>query len=377
MFTDLKKEPRALRQVELLKDSAELTVVSFSDVTSTDFTHITIPKPIPRSFITKVFSQFLTALFACLRIHSLVYKLYPVQRWVAREISGHSWDLIIAHDILTVPVASRLKSKSGFIADMHEYAPKQYDHDDKWIKTTGRYFHWLTKKYLTKATSVLTVSNGISIEFKKQYGIDSQVITNATKYHQLLPLNVSYPIKLVHSGIAASHRGMEKYIEAILQTKNDVTLDFYLVSKGHEDYYEYLKEIAKNDSRITFNEALPYAELVNTLNKYDVGISVILPTTFNHLHTLPNKFFDYIQARTAVISGPSPSIVPYINTYQLGVSTGSFSDHALLEAVDSLTPDKVMEWKENSNKAAHDLSAEKEMQKLLSIINSLLHSRTA
>ena len=40
-------------------------------------------------------------------------------------------------------------------------------------------------------------------------------------------------------------------------------------------------------------------------NQYDVGV-FLLPASFpNQVHVLPNKLFDYIQARLAVAIGPS------------------------------------------------------------------------
>ena len=43
------------------------------------------------------------------------------------------------------------------------------------------------------------------------------------------------------------------------------------------------------------------AELPSSLNAFDVGVYVLPPRTMNHRLMLPNKFFDFVQARLALV----------------------------------------------------------------------------
>lgn len=372
MFTPYLREPRAMRQVEFFKKDYDVTVVSFGEVQEDGFEHIQIPHPIPRSLITKIVSGLLYRIFLTLKLFRLSSRLYPVQRWVYNRLKNRTWDYVIAHDIVTLPLANRIDSIHGVIADMHEYAPRQYDHNAQWMKSTGAYFSWVTRHEMTKVKAAITVSQGIANEYREQFGIPVSVIMNATSYHELKPSSKADDvIRLVHSGVAAAHRGLDLYVDAVLSTTSNVTLDFYLVTDGHEAYYEQLIASAKNDPRITFHNPVAYDQLIVTLNKYDVGLSLIAPSTFNHKKTLPNKFFDYIQARLGIISGPSDEIIPFIMEYKVGEITEGFTAHDLTHVLDNLSVEAVHQMKNHSHAVADMLSGEREMVKLKQILANM------
>ena len=48
--------------------------------------------------------------------------------------------------------------------------------------------------------------------------------------------------------------------------------------------------------------------VARTLNAHDVGVYVLPPVSFNHLWALPNKVFDFVQGRLALVVGPSPEM---------------------------------------------------------------------
>ncbi len=126
-------------------------------------------------------------------------------------------------------------------------------------------------------------------------------------------------------------------IEAVQRSDADVTLDLFLVDDG-SPYLESLRHLASADPRVRIHPAVPLEALVATLNEYDVGLSVFPPTTFNLAWCLPNKFFDFVQARLGVIIGPSPEMVREIEEHGFGAITDDFSPEALAKVVDALTP---------------------------------------
>ncbi len=85
---------------------------------------------------------------------------------------------------------------------------------------------------------------------------------------------------------------------------------------------------------------VPSAELIETLNDYDVGIHVLPPTNTNNELALPNKFFDYVQARLALVIGPTPSMVEILREHDLGIVTADFEPASLTAALDALTPSR-------------------------------------
>ena len=73
-------------------------------------------------------------------------------------------------------------------------------------------------------------------------------------------------------------------------------------------YWEKLRSLAAGSERITFHDAVRPHELPATLNAYDVGVYSVPLITTNHRYMLPNKFFDFVQARLAVVFSPSEEI---------------------------------------------------------------------
>jgi hypothetical protein len=136
-----------------------------------------------------------------------------------------------------------------------------------------------------------------------------------------------------------------------------MTLDFFL-SANDAAYLEFLKERAGDSPRIRFNDPVPFSELVATLNGFDVGLHILAPTNFNNAYALPNKFFEYVQARIGLIIGPSPEMQRILNERDLGAVTADFTAEALADSLRDLDRATVETWKRHADAAAPDLSAE-------------------
>ena len=100
---------------------------------------------------------------------------------------------------------------------------------------------------------------------------------------------------------------------------------------------------------------------METLARYDVGVFSIPPVSFNYRHTLPNKLFDFVQARLAVVVSPSPEMAAVVERYRLGAVTEDFTAASLAATLDTLDRDAVAAGKAASAAAAHELSAEQQV----------------
>jgi len=178
-------------------------------------------------------------------------------------------------------------------------------------------------------------------------------------------------IRLIHHGGAIKTRKLELMIEMMkFLTPDKYELTFMLV-KSDLDYYNYLIQISKRYGNIKFIEPVCFSEITNTLNNYDIGIYILRPESYNDKYALPNKFFEFIQGRLAIAICPSIEMVRIIDRYNLGVYSKDFTPKSLAEAIAQLTNEKIMEYKENSEKYAKELSAEENMNKIREIITEL------
>ncbi|MFK3679842.1 glycosyltransferase [Microbacterium sp. NPDC090218] len=358
-YTPIAREPRALKQIRYLRQHHRITTAGFGPAPFDDLPHIELEDAPPYRW--GVIGRFIYLALLGLRIYPLLTK-FSRRDAIARERLGSGdWDVIIAHDPQTMSMAMTLPARRGVVADLHEYSPRQNEHSAAWRFLIAPYMRWLCRTKVTKAAAVVTVGQGIADEYRREFGIDSTVVINATPFQELEPVPVSTPLRLVHSGVPAVQRRLEVMIDAVLQTSADVTLDFYLVDDD-SPYMESLRERAAGSDRIRFNRAVPYAELVKTLNGYDVGLSIFAPTTFNLAWCLPNKFFDFIQARLGVIVGPSPEMERFVEEYGVGTVLPDFEAVSLARALEKIDVEDVARWKAASAAHAKELSSEKQSE---------------
>lgn len=358
-----------MKQVRILSSEYHVTTASFGDAPEGADAHIPLERLPKRTGLARI-----PGIFSLLELLHLYHWYERIDARVQRpleQLAGQQWDLVIAHDLQTLPIASRLPSCRGILVDLHEYAPAQDVPTLAWRVLTAPRYRWMCRTHVRRAAAVTTVSQGIADEYHRRFGIDATVVVNATVFHDLQPSTVTTPIRLVHSGVAAPERRLDLMIEGVLASTADVTLDFYLTDAFPEERSR-LAELAHRDPRVRFHDAVPYAELVPMLNTFDVGMSVFPPTTFNLAWCLPNKFFDFIQARLGVIVGPSPEMENFVTRFRLGAIGDDFTPAALARTIDSLTPAVVASWKRSAHESARELAGESQSRIWADIVARLL-----
>lgn len=280
----------------------------------------------------------------------------------ARDLlAGRTFDVVLADDVDAVPLALSTEPRWGVHADLHEYAPKQNTELRRWRWFVAPYMRWLCRRFVTRCASVTTVAQGIADEYERRFGFRAGVVTNASPYQDLTPGPVASPVRLVHSGVALRNRSLEILVDAVASSTADVTLDLFLVPND-PGYLAELREHAAFEPRVRIHDPLPYAELVTTLNGFDVGLHLLPPVSFNNANALPNKVFDYVQARLGLIVGPSPEMARVVREHGVGAVTADFTPAALTAVLDTLTAEKVEAWKAASHASARELSSESQVE---------------
>jgi glycosyltransferase involved in cell wall biosynthesis len=295
-----------------------------------------------------------------LRQYRRAYWALGAVRWTRRRLAARAFDIAIANDVEAVPVALRVKPRHGVLADLHEYSPRLHEDNALWRRRIAPWFEWLCRRYVRRAASWSSVSQGIIDEYERRFGFRAQLVANAAPYRDATPSPVSTPIRIVHSGACLRDRQLHLMIEAALAATNDITLDLYL-TPNDPPYLQELRDLADGDPRVTVHDPVPYPRLIETLNSYDVGLFVLPPLTFNYQMALPNKLFDFVQARLGVVIGPSVEMVRYVDHYELGIVTGDFTVDATREALDALTTESVAAFKARASAAAEELGADRQI----------------
>jgi hypothetical protein len=287
-------------------------------------------------------------------------------------IKAKSYDLIIVEDL---PLLSGiLKNKcvnSKVFFDAREYFPREIESSFFFRIFDKPRVNITLKKCIPLLNEIYTVGEILAAEFLKDFGVLPKVIRSVPFYFEYnCSYNIEMPFKMVHHGNANNDRGLEYMIEVVKELSGLFYLDFYLV--GDVDEINKLKSVASNCEWIFFKEAVDFNNLVNILSNYDLGFYLLQPTSFNTKNALPNKFFEFIQARLGVIIGPSPEMMAIVNKYENGFVSKDFSVQSMVSLLKSLKLDDVAKMNMASNLASKELCWEKESLKLENMINNSL-----
>lgn len=361
-FSPIERDPRVLRQISVLGKTAEVMSCGYGKSPEGVVEHIEIPDDLQpwRPSYKKV------VLLSLLGLHKRLYFGSKKVRFVTDRIPAGSVDVIIANDAIAAPLAHALRPRKGVHADLHEYAPRQGEDRLRWRVLVGPFMNWACRRYVTKAHSTSTVAKGIAEEYAKVYGIcEPAVVPNAAPYEsQLRPTPVGAPLRIVHTGAAGRSRRIEVMIDAIAmaneQKPGTATLDVVLVP-GEQRYIEELQVKARSIPGDTVRVLPPvtFDQIIPMLHGYDVGLFLCPPTTFNLKHALPNKLFEFIQARLAVVIGPSPEMERVVKKYGVGWVADGFDAEPTAKLLLSVTAEQVAEMKQASHAASSELGAEK------------------
>ena len=358
-----------MRQINLLAERYSLTVVGFGSKPDASVEYIDVSAP-----RADLFTRLLWGIKLLFGFFESYYWSRSQVNSVLAKLDGRVFDLCVANDISALPLVLRLAKGRPVLMDAHEYSPREFDDKLLWRMLFGRYYHYLCRRYLPQVAAMVTVCQGIAEAYAQHYNVSPSVVHNAPLDQRLLPsATQSEKVRLVHHGAAIRSRHLETMIDVMKYLDCRFTLDFMLV-ENDISYMNDLRLRAKGDDRIRFIPAVPMTDICNTINAYDVGIYLLPPVNFNHEYALPNKFFEYIQARLAVAIGPSPEMSRFVEQYSFGVVADSFEPIALAAALSSISLEDLQRYKQAADTAAKSINYETGGRVLLGEINRLLGS---
>ncbi|MEM0449103.1 MAG: hypothetical protein QW520_04710 [Methanomassiliicoccales archaeon] len=367
-FSKLDGDPRVYRQIINLSRKYEVTAAGLTNpnIEGVKFIQISIK---PKGFIQS------SKRAICLKTGK--YEEYYRQTFDFQDFLNYTreraYDLIIANDSDSLQLAFMISDGSNILHDAHEYSPGQQEEDIVWRFFMYKYRDYLCRKYLKKCKKVTTVSEGISNLYFMRYGVKSEVITNATEYIDIEPSAViPGKIRMIHHGSAHKARKIEKMIELMRFLDERFSLDLMLIPTDKKYYFNLIKMIKSVDN-IRFINPVPMKSIVKTINAYDVGIYFFEPVNLNYKYGLPNKIFEFIQARLAVAIGPSLEMVKIVKKYDCGLVASDFQPKSMAKILQSLTDEKLIKFKINSANAAKFFNAEANIVKMEKIIECIIN----
>lgn len=368
-LSPLLSDSRVLRQLGMLAEFGDVTTVGFGEAPDMVAEHIRVPDGLPTLPQTPA-----GVLNLALRRWRASELAAPAVRFAHEALAGRTFDLVVANEARALGLAHAVAAGAPVWADMHEWAPEERTHILSWRLLVAPLMTHLCATYLPKSAAVSAVCDSIARLYDDAFGVRTRVIRNAGPWRDL-PVGELEPgrIRLVHSGTAVHGRKIELMIDVVRRLDERYSLDLYLLPAGDGGaYLQALKDRAAGDPRIVFNDPVPPQTLPDVLNGYDVGVFWIPPTHTNAKYALPNKFFDFVQARLAIAVGPSIEMASLVERLGLGEVSAGFEVEDCLASMALLTPERIAAAKRASDAAAHELSFETDGEVARQMLRELL-----
>lgn len=359
--------PRPNRMIRCLKNHYQLTVVGLGMLKEDNIEFIGL-NPTTENVLDKI-------------VRGIQLKLgqYENVLWnneikrVCNLLITKQFDFIICHDLMLLPLAQQIKGHAKILFDAREYYPRHFEDQFIWRFFLQGINQYLCVNYLKNLDYRVTVSSGIAEAYRKEYGVNIEVLPSWSFYHDLAPSKVnSDKIKMIHHGHANPSRQIEQMIRMMDYVDERFHLDLMLMHEHHAKYFKFLQKEASHRSNVNIIEPVAYENIIPFSNQYDIGLLFVPPSTFNILHGLPNKFFEFIQARLAIAIGPSPDMQAIVEQYDLGIVAQNFNPNNLAKALNKLSLEQITYYKKQSNQAAKELNAENNCQRINEILSRQL-----
>jgi glycosyltransferase involved in cell wall biosynthesis len=303
----------------------------------------------------------------------LFYGFFNIRLFI--HLLFHRYDLLVSNDLDTLLpnyLISRLKHLP-LVYDSHEYftgVPEiQNKPFVKWV--------WLTieRSIFRHLKYTMTVSDSISDQYFKEYGIRPLVVRNCSRaVNHLVPLSrkeIGVPdnhLFLIYQGAGINvDRGAEELIDALEKTERV----FLLIAGSGDVLPALVKKVSqlRIENRIMFLPKMDWEELMRYTKSADAGLTLDKKSNTNYEFSLPNKLFDYISAGLPVIASDLNEIGKIVTEYRIGILIPEVTPDEVSQAICQLRdkPQLLSELKGNAQDASKKINWENEKIKVLQL----------
>jgi glycosyltransferase involved in cell wall biosynthesis len=285
-------------------------------------------------------------------------------------------DLVLANDLDTLPagfLASKIKG-NPLVFDSHEYFTEVPELVARPL--VRNIWAWIERQIVPGLKIAYTVNESLALLFEEKYGIPFHVVRNLPSGVKEVSLQSGdFPGSariILYQGAVNINRGLEKVIMAMKLLE-----DAQLVIAGDGDIKEKLEQMVLDEGlhlKVRFLGRIPIEQLQSITMKASVGISLEEDVGLNYHFALPNKLFDYIQARVPVLVSNLPEMAAVVREYDIGKVIDSSDSLTLANILSEMLDNHQQRelWKKNLEMAARELTWENEEKVLQEIFKVYL-----
>lgn len=326
------------------------------------------------------------------RIPNFINRVVSVFTW-AKEAHKLDADIISGHDLLGLLVGylscmfKRQSRRPKLVYDSHEFELGRN-------KKRSRLEQYSIKKLegflIRRSVFTIVVNDCIADAVQTIYHLENRPVVvrstpnlwtideNETKkmhasYCEQLGIPSDSFLVMYHGGLLPD-RGIETLLKLL-----SINPHIYgvILGNGGDTYVKSLHALAEElnvTSKVLFLSAVPLSELWRYVGAADLGLILIPANCENHRMSLPNKFFENIQAENPIVCPDYPAMSSVVNQYDNGMV---FKEKDILDLSDKINclknnPSDYLEKKDGAKKAKEDLCWEKEQKVLQDAYSQLI-----
>jgi glycosyltransferase involved in cell wall biosynthesis len=276
------------------------------------------------------------------------------------------------HDPELLFLAQKKAKKYIVIYDAHEDLPKQIM-SKSYIKPFLRkpvafMAGWVEKRTAKRIHGVVSVVDTIVNRYKK-YQPNTILVANYPVIN--FEENINFEEKngyIVYAGVVSQIRGALEMAKIAKEIRGMLHIYGPVISETLQKECEQL-----SDSYARLYGKIKQEVLFNILKKASIGLILFHPVP-NHIHSSPNKLFEYMANGMAVIASDFPVWKDIINTYNCGICVPPLNVSETVNAIQYLknNPEIAIEMGKNGHKAVLEhFNWEIESRKLVALYFSL------
>jgi glycosyltransferase involved in cell wall biosynthesis len=369
-FSNISRDSRVLRQISALAPFFKVATVGYG------------PSPSLSSYHLQLFSRnglipkLVAALFLILRLHQSFhvfwFKTHRIQSF-AKDLEP---DAILLNDVSSWPLAQTF-SPASVVLDAHEYSPDELSDRLIWRLFLKPHKIWCSR-FASAGSTRFCVEEHLCLLWKKFSGLEFAYLPNTSPFVETSkPASATVgKTRILHQGAAHPTRRIELMIEAINIAGPQFEGSFFLVGSDQGYMHKLAKMVDGGNSKIL--PPIPQERLVSNGSLYDIAILSCYPSNINNKHSLPNKFFQYIQSRLPIVAGPNPSIAKIVRQYDIGIVANDFSSEALADALRMMDRKRISRCRANLEIAARNLSWDRDKSILIDAVRACAeHSQSS